>query len=219
MQGSRTARPVALQGLQPLPSCGGRPCESRRCRREVGLLWLAAVILLLEVSLSNQQGPPPLARWSLGAWSWGLSLWAITISGAEQSGPGAKERACACAAWRVSAAYDPSAERTAPPTDWAPVPEAEMVGGSWLRPGGHIGGPEAAPRSTERKCSAACSRTERSAGADPARVFLPAALGDRARPQQSRKVRAGGGRAGAAGIGGIRAGVGAQRRGRGRGPR
>lgn len=50
------------------------------------------------------------------------------------------------------------------------------------------------PRSTERKCSVAPSRTERSAGAAPARALLPAAVGDRARPQQSREVRAGGGR-------------------------
>lgn len=52
------------------------------------------------------------------------------------------------------------------------------------------------PRSTERKCSVAPSRTERSAGAAPARALLPAAVGDRARPQQSREVRAGGGRTG-----------------------
>lgn len=52
------------------------------------------------------------------------------------------------------------------------------------------------PRSTERKCSVAPSRTEESAGAAPARALLPAALGDRARPPQSREVPAGGGRTG-----------------------
>lgn len=66
VQGRRPPAPSSGPGQQPLPSCGGRRGRSRRCRRELGFLWLEASILPLAVSLSNQQVPPPLARRSLG---------------------------------------------------------------------------------------------------------------------------------------------------------
>lgn len=101
---------------------------------------LADAILPLEVSISNRI---VLLYWLVGCeGAWPLvSPWALPSSGAELSGPGARGLECACAARRISAAYVSSADVTAQPTAWALAPEAEMVGGSRPRLGGHLGSP------------------------------------------------------------------------------
>lgn len=63
MQGRRPPAPWPGSGQQTLPSCGGRPGRSWRCKWALGFLWLEAAILPLAVSLSNQRVSP---HWLVG---------------------------------------------------------------------------------------------------------------------------------------------------------
>lgn len=59
----------------------------------------------------------------------------------------------------------PFRREDSPANSWAPAPEAEMVGGSRPRPGGHLGGPGGGAAQDGAEVLAARSRTKKSAGA------------------------------------------------------
>lgn len=130
--------------------------------------------------------PSFIGCWSPGAWL-SSSLQARTISGAELARPTAEGHKCACVAPQASAATFPGDAH--PSNGLALAPEAEMVGGPCPAPEAILEAPEAAPRRTERKCSAAASRTS-GAPARPPDGSPSRGLRDRSR-QLSRQVREG----------------------------
>lgn len=144
--------------------------------------------------LSNRK---PLLHWPMGQSLGDSNLWSGFCR------PGARRRNYTCAARRVSAADVPSAEGTALPTAWAPCTGR---GNGW-----RLSAPPRRPSwRLRRRCRAGQSGSARLAlpgpceapARPPARVLLPAALGDRARPQGAARCRrAAGVRAGGAGRG------------------
>uniref|UniRef100_A0ABI7Z3E1 Protein RER1 n=10 Tax=Carnivora TaxID=33554 RepID=A0ABI7Z3E1_FELCA len=171
-------------GLQPLPSRGGLG-GSRRGRLELGLPWPAAAILPLGVSLATSKA---LFHWLVGQPLGDSNLWTGVVQA--RSTPPPPQDA------------NTHAQHSAFPPLTSLPPRGPPANGLGARAGSGNGWRLSAPPRRpswrlRRRCRTGQSGSARlslpgpceAPARPPARVLLPAALGDRARPQGAARYR------------------------------